>query len=132
MEFEIWCICRVLLVLGSRLKNEVYIRIHTCFPAFIFGVYFHCMLYMFVGTKMQAVTFTIIRCNCRMETLLVRSWINLSARRIERIGRIDKLARVIVINEMQFSDGEHNMSDRAYYFPFVESKKSKLFLLGRK
>ena len=112
MDFEIWCIGRVLLVVGSRLKNEVYIRIHTCFPAFIFCVYFHCMLYMFVGTKIQAVTFTIIRCNCRMETLLVRSWINLSVR------RIDKLARVIVINEMQFSDGEHNMSDRAYYFPF--------------
>ena len=49
----------------------------------------------------------------RMETLLVRSWIKLSVRRIERIGRIDKLARVIVINEMQFSDGEHNMSGRA-------------------
>ena len=62
IAFEVWCIGRVLLVLGSRLKNEVYIRIHTCFPAFIFGVYFYCMLYMFVGTKMQAVTFTIIRC----------------------------------------------------------------------
>ena len=63
MDFEIWCIGRVLLVLGSRLKNEVYIPIHTCFPAFIFGVYFHCKLYMFVGTKMQPVTFTIRRCN---------------------------------------------------------------------
>ena len=40
------------------------------------------------------------------------SWIKLSVRRIERIGRIDKLARVIVINERQFSDGEHNISDR--------------------
>ena len=38
-------------------------RIHTCFPAFILGVYF-----LFVPTKMQAVTITIIRCNCRMET----------------------------------------------------------------
>ena len=57
-----------------------------------------------------SISFTIIRCNCRMETLLVRSWIKLS---LPRIGRIDKLARVIVINEMQFSDGEHNMSDRA-------------------
>ena len=70
---EIRRIGRVLLVLGSRLKNEVYMRKHTCFPAFIFGVYFHCMLYMFVGTKMQAVTITIIRCNCRMETVLGRS-----------------------------------------------------------
>lgn len=73
IAFEIQCIGRVMLVVGSRLKNEVYIRIHTCFPAFIFGVYFHCMLYMFVATKMKAVTITIIRCNCRMETLLVRS-----------------------------------------------------------
>ena len=46
MDFEIWCIDRVLLVLGSRLKNEVYIGMHTRFPAFIFGVYFHCMLYL--------------------------------------------------------------------------------------
>ena len=68
IAFEIRCIGRVLSVLGSRLKNEVYIRIHTCFPAFTFGVYFHCMLYMFVATKMQAVTITIIRCNCWMET----------------------------------------------------------------
>ena len=75
--FEIRCIGRVLLVLGSRLKNDT--------------VKFHCML--LVATKMQAVTITIIRCNCRMETLLVRSWIKLSIRRIERIGRIDKLAR---------------------------------------
>ena len=62
MDFEIWCIGRVLF---KFLKNEVYIRIHTCFPAFIFGFCFHCMLYMrmFVGMKMQAVTFTIIRCN---------------------------------------------------------------------
>ena len=43
MDFEIWCIGRVLLVLGSRLKNELYVRIHTCFPAFIFGVYFHAV-----------------------------------------------------------------------------------------
>ena len=129
MDFEIWCIGRVLF---KFLKNEVYIRIHTCFPAFIFGFCFHCMLYMrmFVGMKMQAVTFTIIRCNyCRMETLLVRSWIKLSVRRIERI---EKLARVIVINEMQLSDGEHNISDQALYFPFVESNKWKLFLSGGK
>ena len=109
MDFEIWCIGRVLLALDLRLKNGVYIRIHTCFPAFVFGVYFHSMLYMFVAMKMQAVTITIIRCNCQMEILLVRSRIKLSVRRIERIGRVDKLARVIVINEMQFSDGEHNM-----------------------
>ena len=32
----------------------------------------------------------------------------LSVQRIERIGRINKLVRVIVINEVQFSDGEHN------------------------
>ena len=109
MDFEIWCIGRVLLFLGSRLKNEVYIRIHTCFPAFIFGVYFHCMLYMFVATKMQAVTITIIRCNCRMET--TRHIVNKSIRSPNRMNRPDryKLARVIVINEMQFSDGEHNM-----------------------
>ena len=35
--------------------------------------------------------------------------IRLSVRQIERIGRIDKLAWVIVINAMQFLDGEHNM-----------------------
>ena len=54
---------------SSRLTlKERGIRIHTCFgPAFIFGVYVHCMLYMFVATKMQAITITIIRCNCRME-----------------------------------------------------------------
>ena len=126
IAFEIRCIGRVLLVLGSRLKNEVNMHaslcfssvfiftdcfcnsvywqrtvssrltlkergIHTRFPVFILRVYFHCML--FVATQMQAVTITVIRCNCRMETLLVRSWIKLSIRRIERIGRIDKLAR---------------------------------------
>ena len=37
-----------------------------------------------------------------------------SIRRIEQIGQIDKLARGHHhYNEMQFSDGEHNMSDRA-------------------
>ena len=44
--------------------------IHTRFPVFILGrvFFFHCLL--FVATKMQVVTITIIRCNCRMETLL--------------------------------------------------------------
>ena len=41
LAFEIQRIGRALLVLGSRLRNEVYIRIHTCFPVFTFGVYFH-------------------------------------------------------------------------------------------
>ena len=112
MDFEIWCIGRVLLVLGSRLKNEVYIRIHICFPAFIFGVYFHCMLYMFVGTKNASGHLHYNKMQLS-DALLVRWWIKLSIRRIERIARIDKLARVIVINEMQLSDGEHNISDRA-------------------
>ena len=57
-------------------------------------------------------SFTIIRCNCRMETLLVRSWIKLSVRRIERIGRMDKLARFIVNNEMQFAVVEYHSSNR--------------------
>ena len=62
---------------------------------------------------MQAVIITIIRCNCRMETTRHVVWLKVSVRRIERIGRINKLVRVIVINEVQFSDGEHNMSDQA-------------------
>ena len=77
----------VLLVLGSHLKNEVYIRIHTCFPTFIFGVYFHCML-MFVATKMQAVTITIIRCNRQMET--TRHVVNKSIRSLNRTNRPNK------------------------------------------
>ena len=36
IDFGIRCIGRVLLVLGSLLKNE-----HTLFPVFILGVYFH-------------------------------------------------------------------------------------------
>ena len=54
-----------------------------------------------------------IRCNCRMETTRHVVSLKVSVRRIERIGRINKLVRVIVIHEVQFSDGEHNMSDRA-------------------
>ena len=71
IAFEIRCIGRVLLVLGSNLKNEV---IHTCFPAFNFGVYFHCMLH--------------VSCD-------------------------ENASGHHHYNEMQISDGEHNMSDRA-------------------
>ena len=86
MNFEIWCIGGFRqLVLGSRLKDEVYIRIHTCFPAFIFVVYFHCMLYTLVATKMQAVTITIIRRNRRMET--TRHVVNKSIRSPNRTNR---------------------------------------------
>ena len=89
IAFEIRCIGRVLLVLGSRLKNEVYIRIHICFPAFIFGVYFHCMLHVCCDenasghhhyNKMQfsdgehnmSIIFSIRRIE-QIETLLARS-----------------------------------------------------------
>ena len=85
IAFEIRCICRVLSVLGSGLKNEVYTRIHTCFSAFVFGVYFHCVPYMFVTTKMEAFTITIIRCNGRMET--TRHVVNKSIRSPNRMNR---------------------------------------------
>ena len=87
---------------GSRLKNEVYnINLHVslCLSSvFIFTAY------MFVATKMQAVIIAIIRCNCRMETTRHVVSLKVSVRRIEGIGRINKLVRVIVINEVQFSE----------------------------
>ena len=116
MDFEIWCIGRILLVLGSRfLKNEVYIRTHTCFPAFIFAVYFHCMLYMFVATKMQAVTITIIRCKCRMET--TRHVVNIRIRSPNRTNRPNRqrckgslsLIRCNFLMETTICQIEHNI-----------------------
>ena len=92
IAFEIWCISRVLLVVGSRLKNEAYIHVSLSLSSvFIFTTCCTCLLRR--KCKRSRLTITIKRCNCRMETLLVRSWIKLDIRRIERIGWIDKLAR---------------------------------------
>ena len=108
MDFEIWCIGRVLLVLGSRLKNEVYIRINTCFPAFIFGVYFHCMLYMFVATKMQAVTITIMRCNFRMESTICQIEHNI----FHSSNRTNRDSTCQVVNEIFHSSNRTNRPNR--------------------
>ena len=67
---------------GSRLKNEVL----TCTFPFLSSVFiFTAHAYMFLATKMQAVTITIIRCNCRMET--TRHVVNKSIRSPNRTNR---------------------------------------------
>ena len=66
IAFEIQCIGKVMLVVGSRLKNEVYIHVSL----HLSSVFIFTACYMFVATKMQAVTITIMRCNFWMESTI--------------------------------------------------------------
>ena len=118
MAFDIRCIGRVLSVLGSRLKNEVYTYTFPCvYLQGLFSLHAVCCDKDASGHHHYN----------KMETLLVRWSTKVSVRQIDMLERGH-----IVTNEMQFSDGEHNMSDRVQYFPFIKSNKLKLFLSGPK